>query len=49
MNTKLLSLEYMQVHRNLIPEEIKLEYNTAEFTDQDGYVYIKVTLLTKIP
>ena len=33
----------MQIHRNLIPEEIKLEYNTAEFTDQDGYVYIEVT------
>ncbi|OEU14264.1 hypothetical protein FRACYDRAFT_240798 [Fragilariopsis cylindrus CCMP1102] len=35
--------KYMQIHRNLIPEEIKLEYNTAEFTDQDGYVYMEVT------
>ena len=39
LNTKLLLPEYMQIHSNLIPEEIKLEYNTAEFTDQNGYVY----------
>ena len=27
---------------NLMPKEIKLEYNTAEFTDQDGYVCMEV-------
>ena len=32
----------MQIHINLIPEEIKQEYNIAEFTGKDGYIYIEV-------
>ena len=32
----------MRIHINLIPEEIKQEYNTAEFTGKDGYIYIEV-------
>ena len=34
----------MRIHSDLIPpEEIKQEYNTAEFTDKDGSVYMEVT------
>ena len=32
----------MRIHINLIPEEIKQEYNIAEFTGKDGYIYIEV-------
>jgi hypothetical protein len=43
LNTKLLSPEYMRIHIDLIPEEIHHEYNTKEFADKDGYVYMEVT------
>jgi hypothetical protein len=43
LNTKLLSPEYMRIHIDLIPEEIQHEYNTKEFADIDGYVYMEVT------
>jgi hypothetical protein len=43
LNTKLLSPEYMHIHIDLIPEEIQHEYNTKEFADKDGYVYMEVT------
>jgi hypothetical protein len=43
LNTKLLSPEYMQIHIDLIPEEIREEYNTDEFMDENGYVYMEVT------
>jgi hypothetical protein len=43
LNTKLLSPEYIWIHIDLIPEEIQHEYNTKEFTDKDGYVYMEVT------
>ena len=40
----MLSPEYMRIHSDLIPpKEIKQEYNTAEFTDKDGSVYMEVT------
>jgi hypothetical protein len=43
LNTKLLSPEYMRIHIHLIPEEIREEYNTDEFMDENGYVYMEVT------
>jgi hypothetical protein len=43
LNTELLALEYMRIHINLIPEEIRQECNTDEFMDENGFVYIKVT------
>jgi hypothetical protein len=43
VNTKLLSPEYMRIHIDLIPEEIRQEYNTDEFMDENGYVYMEVT------
>jgi hypothetical protein len=43
LNTKLLSPEYMRIHIDLIPEEIREEYNTDEFMDENGYVYMEVT------
>jgi hypothetical protein len=43
LNTKLLSPEYMRIHMDLIPEEIQHEYNTKEFADKYGYVYMEVT------
>ena len=43
LNTKLLPPEYMRIHINLVPEEFKQEYNTAEFTGKDGYnIYMEV-------
>jgi hypothetical protein len=42
LNTKLLSPEYMRIHIDLKPEEIQHEYNTKEFADKDGYVYMEV-------
>jgi hypothetical protein len=43
LNTKLLSPEYMRIHIDLIPEEIREEHNTDEFMDENGYVYMEVT------
>jgi hypothetical protein len=43
LNTKLLSPEYMRKHIDLIPEEIRQEYNTDEFIDENGFVYMEVT------
>jgi hypothetical protein len=43
LNAKLISPEYMRIHIDLIPEEIQHEYNTKEFADKDGYVYMEVT------
>jgi hypothetical protein len=43
LNTKLLSLEFMRIHIDLIPEEIQHEYNTKAFADKDGYIYMEVT------
>jgi hypothetical protein len=43
LNTNLLSPEYMQIHIDLIPEEIRQEYNTDEFMDENGFVYMEVT------
>jgi hypothetical protein len=43
LNTKLLSPEYMKIHKDLIPEEIKQEYNTEAYTDENGYVYMEIT------
>jgi hypothetical protein len=43
LNTKLLAPEYMRIHIDLIPEEIRKEYNTDEFIDENGYVYMEVT------
>jgi hypothetical protein len=43
-NTKLLAPEYMRIHiKNLIPKEIEEEYNTDEFMDENGFVYMEVT------
>jgi hypothetical protein len=39
LNTKLLSPEYMRIHIDLIPEEIR---DTEEFMDENGYVYMEV-------
>jgi hypothetical protein len=33
----------MRIHIYLIPEEIQYEYNTKEYADKDGYVYMEVT------
>jgi hypothetical protein len=33
----------MRIHIDLIPEEIQHEYNTKEFADKNGYVYMEVT------
>jgi hypothetical protein len=33
----------MRIHIDLIPEEIQYEYNTKEYADKDGYVYMEVT------
>ena len=33
----------MRIHSDLIPEEIKQEYNTDEYTEKEGYVYMEVT------
>ena len=30
----------MRIHSDLIPEEIKQEYNTDKYTDTEGYVRI---------
>jgi hypothetical protein len=43
LNTKLLVPEYMRIHINLIPEEIREEYNTDEFMDENEFVYMEVT------
>jgi hypothetical protein len=43
LNTKLLAPEYMRIHIDLIPEEIREEYNTDEFMDENGFVYMEVT------
>ena len=43
LNTKLLAPEYMRIHIDLIPEEIREEYNTDQFMDENGYVYMEVT------
>jgi hypothetical protein len=43
LNTKLLAPEYMRIHIDLIPEEIRQEYNTDEFMDENGFVYMEVT------
>jgi hypothetical protein len=42
LNTKLLPPEYVRIHINLILDEIKQEYNTAEFTGKDGCIYMEV-------
>jgi hypothetical protein len=43
LNTKLLSPD-MRIHIDLIPEEIQHEYNTKEFADKIGYVYMEVII-----
>jgi hypothetical protein len=43
LNTKLLAPQYMRIHIDLIPEEIREEYNTDEFMDENGFVYMDVT------
>ena len=43
LNTKLLAPEYMRIHIDLIPEEIRQEYNTEAFMDENGFVYMEVT------
>ena len=32
----------MRIHSDLIPEEIKQEYNTDDYADKEGYVYMEV-------
>jgi predicted heme/steroid binding protein len=33
----------MRIHIDLIPEEIRKEYSTYEFMEENGYVYMEVT------
>jgi hypothetical protein len=33
----------MRIHIDLIPEEISEEYNTDEFMDENGFMYMEVT------
>ena len=43
LNTKLLSPEYMRIHKDSIPDEIKEEYNTDAYTNKNGYIYMEIT------
>ena len=43
LNTKLPSPEYMRIHKDLIPDEIKQEYDTEAYVDENGYVYMCIT------
>jgi hypothetical protein len=43
LNTKLPSPEYMKIHQSLIPQEVMDEYNIAQFLDEHGYAYVKIT------
>ena len=33
----------MRIHSDLIPEEIKQEYNIDEYATKEGYIYMEVT------
>ena len=33
----------MRIQSDLITEEIKQEYNTDEYADKEGYIYMEIT------
>ena len=41
-NSRLDTPEYMRIHINDIPEEVRDEYNTDEYISDDGYVYCEI-------
>ena len=43
LNTKLPSLEYMKMHKSMIPQEVMEEYNLHQFLDEADYTYVEIT------